>query len=283
LTPDPPADTPREAAVTERGNWVPSHVDVDVPSAARLYDYLLGGAHNFEADRALANRFLVAQPNAKNIARLNRDFLRRAVLFLISKGVRQFLDIGSGIPTVGNVHEVAQHEDPACRVVYVDYEDVAFAHSELILDGNKLATIVQADMTEPAAVLNADEARELLDFSQPIGLLMVGVFHFVSPDNDAPGIVAAYRDALAPGSWLAVSHFTADLMPDEMANIVEVMKHTRDPIFPRSQAEIERLFAGFDLAEPGVVPTPLWHPDAPLAPEDDPARAGILAGVGRKR
>jgi S-adenosyl methyltransferase len=271
-----------ERAVTEQLDWVPSHVDIAVPSAARLYDYLLGGAHNFAADRALANRFLAAQPNAKNIARLNRDFLRRAVLFMVAGGIRQFLDVGSGIPTVGNVHEVAQQAAPDARVVYVDYEDVAVEHSRLILRDNELAAIVPADLTRPAEVLGAPDTRRLLDFNQPIGLLMVGVFHFVFPDKDPAGIVRRYRDALAPGSALAVSHFTSDLMPDEMAGIVEVMKSSRDPIHPRSREEIVALFAGFDLVEPGVVPTPLWHPHSPLAAADDPDRAGILAGVGRK-
>lgn len=263
-------------------DWIPSGVDIEVPSAARLYDYLLGGAHNFEADRMLADRFLTAQPNAKNIARLNRDFLRRSVMFMLGQGIRQFLDVGSGIPTVGNVHEVAQRMAPESRVVYVDYEDVAVAHSELILAGNERATVVQADLTRPADVLEATETARMLDFDQPIGLLMVGVFHFVLPDKDAPGIVARYRDALAPGSWLAISHFTADLMPEEMAGIVEVMKHSRDPIYPRSKAEITELFTGFEITDPGIVPTPLWQPDGPLAPEDDPNRAGILAGVGRR-
>ncbi|HEX4703710.1 MAG TPA: SAM-dependent methyltransferase [Pseudonocardiaceae bacterium] len=272
-----------ERAVTGALDWVPKNVDITMPSAARLYDYLLGGGHNFDADRTLANRFLVAQPNAKNIARLNREFLRRAVLFMVENGIRQFLDIGSGIPTVGNVHEVAQHAAPESRVVYVDYEDVAVAHSELILIDNERATIVQADLTRPADVLDAPETRRMLDFDQPIGLLMVGVFHFVFPDKDPVGIVRRYRDALAPGSALAISHFTSDLMPAEMAGIVEVMKGSRDPIHPRSREEIVELFTGFDILEPGVVPTPLWHPQGPLAPDDDPNRAGILAGVGRKR
>jgi hypothetical protein len=200
----------------------------------------------------------------------------------MDQGVRQFLDVGSGIPTVGNVHEVAQRADPESTVVYVDYEDVAVAHSQLILEGNPRAVVVQADMTRPDDVLNATATRELLDFAKPIGLLMVGVFHFVSPDKNAPGVVARYRDAIAPGSWLAISHFTSDLMPEEMAKIVEVMRNTRDPIHPRTKEEIAELFTGFDLVEPGIVPTSMWRPDRPAAPDEDPERAGIFAGVGRK-
>src|SRR5699024_5519323 len=141
--------------------------------------------------------------------RLNRAFLRRAVVFMAERGVRQFLDVGSGIPTVGNVHEIVQGIDPAARVVYVDYESVAVAHSEMLLAENDNATIVQGDMREPDAVLQAAETRRLLDFSRPIGLVMAGVFHFVPREQDAPAIMARYRDGLVPGSYLALSHFTA--------------------------------------------------------------------------
>jgi SAM-dependent methyltransferase len=266
--------------VAERVSWVPEGVDTGLPSAARLYDYLLGGGHNFAADRALGEKFLKAQPNARTIARLNRAFLRRAVLFMMDNGVRQFLDLGSGIPTVGNVHEIAQKADPQARVVYVDFEDVAVAHSQLILESNNNATVVHADMTDPNAVLSAPETRRLLDFNEPIGLLTVGVFHFVFPEQDPVGVVAAYRDAVVPGSHLAISQFTQDLQPEEMAGVVEVMKKSMNPMYPRTNAEIVELFNGFDIVEPGVVPLPLWHPEGSL--DDDPNTAGILAGVGRK-
>ncbi|WP_031465048.1 SAM-dependent methyltransferase [Sciscionella sediminilitoris] len=269
--------------MADQRDWVPWHINIDEPSAARLYDYLIGGGHNFEADRALAQKFLKAQPNARTIGAMNRAFLRRAVKFLFDQGIRQFLDIGSGIPTVGNVHEVAQELDPECRVVYVDYESVAVAHSRMILEDNDRAGVVQADMNDPETILSAPETRELLDFSQPVGLLMVGVFHFVFPDKDPVNLIRRYREALAPGSWLVISHFTSDLEPEEMAAIVEVMKGSRDPIHPRSKAEIEELFTGFDLVDPGIVATSLWRPDGPLAPGEDPKRAGILAGAGRKR
>ncbi|GLZ33899.1 hypothetical protein Lesp02_60870 [Lentzea sp. NBRC 105346] len=262
-------------------SWVPEGVDTGLPSAARLYDYLLGGGHNFAADRALAEKFLKAQPNARTIARLNRAFLRRAVLFLIDNGIRQFLDLGSGIPTVGNVHEIAQKADPDARVVYVDFEDVAVAHSRLILEHDDRATIIQEDMTEPEAVLEAARKSGLIDFSQPVGVLTVGVFHFVSPERDPARVIAAYRDAVAPGSYLAFSQFTQDLQPEEMAGIVEVMKKSMNPMYPRTKAEISGLFSGFDIVEPGVVPLPLWRPEGPN--DDDPAKAGIFAAVGRKR
>ncbi|GAA3876445.1 SAM-dependent methyltransferase [Saccharothrix violaceirubra] len=268
--------------MTELSGPVPEGVDTGLPSAARLYDYLLGGGHNFAADRELAGKFLAAQPNARVIARLNRAFLRRAVLYLVAHGIRQFVDLGSGIPTVGNVHEVARRAAPESRVVYVDYEDVAVAHSRMILKGDDLATIVQQDMTEPDRLLAAVRDTELIDFAEPVGVLAVGVFHFVPPESDPAGVLAAYRDAVVPGSHLALSQFTADLQPAEMAGIVEVMSSSANPMFPRTGEEITALFAGFDLIEPGVVPLPLWHPEPGVEPED-PTKAGILAGVGRKR
>ncbi len=269
--------------MAEAAAWVPEGIDLERPSAARLYDYLLGGAHNFAHDRELAERFIQAQPNGRAIARHNRAFLRRSVLFLIERGVRQFLDLGSGIPTVGNVHEIAQGADPTARVVYVDYEEVACAHSALMLADNPLAAIVQADLTRPRDVLAAPETVSLIDFDEPVGLLMAGVFHFVPPAKDPGRIVAEYRDRLVPGSYLAFSQFTRDLMPEEMDRVVEVMKSSRDPMHPRSHAEITALFAGFDLVEPGVVPTARWRPDLGIEDGGDPGRAGIYAGVGRKR
>ncbi|KJK53433.1 hypothetical protein UK23_00030 [Lentzea aerocolonigenes] len=266
--------------MSERMSWVPEGVDTGKPSAARLYDYLLGGGHNFAADRMLAEKFLQAQPNARTIARLNRAFLRRAVLFMMDNGIRQFLDLGSGIPTVGNVHEIAQKADPEAHVVYVDFEEVAVAHSELILEQDPRATIIQEDMTKPDAVLKAAGESGLLDFTQPVGLLTVGVFHFVPPQADPQSIVAAYRDAVPAGSYLAFSQFTQDLQPEEMAGVVEVMKKSQNPMFPRTKTEIEGLFHGFELVEPGIVPSPLWHPEGTNT--DDPDKAGIYAAVGRK-
>ncbi|WP_330270173.1 SAM-dependent methyltransferase [Lentzea sp. NBC_00516] len=266
--------------MSERVSWVPEGLDTGRPSAARLYDYLLGGGHNFAADRALAEKFLKAQPNARTIARLNRGFLRRAVLLMIDEGIRQFLDLGSGIPTVGNVHEIARKADPESRVVYVDFEEVAVAHSQLILEGDPLAAIIQEDMTRPDAVLRAARDSGLIDFSQPVGVLTAGVFHFVPPEADPNAVVAVYRDAVPAGSYLAVSQFTQDLQPEEMAGVVEVMKKSQNPMYPRTKSEIEALFAGFELVEPGIVPTPLWRPEGTNT--DDPDKAGIYAAVGRK-
>jgi hypothetical protein len=268
--------------VAQQPGWVPTGVNIERPSAARLYDYLLGGGHNFAADRALAERFLLAQPDAREIARLNRAFLRRAVLHMIDAGIRQFLDLGSGIPTVGNVHEIAQRADQECRVVYVDFEEVAVAHSRLMLKANDRAAIVQADMTKPHDVLDAPETRELLDFDQPIGLLAVGVFHFVFPEQDPLGVLAEYQKVMTSGSHIAISQFTNDLMPERMAGVVEVMKNSQNPMYPRTTAEITELFTGFEIVSPGVVPTSQWCPEWATDGGLDADRAGILAGIGTK-
>jgi S-adenosyl methyltransferase len=264
-------------------DWLPPSVDAERPSAARIYDYLLGGAHNFAADRAVADRLISMEPGARKVAALNRSFLRRVVLFLMSQGIRQFLDLGSGIPTVGNVHEIAHEVDPATRVMYVDYEDVAVAHSELILADVDTAQILQADATDPTAVLDAPQTRELLDFDQPIGLLALTLFHYISPAQQPYEMIATYRDTLVPGSHLAVTHFAGDLVRAEADDLVEEMKATQDSVFPRSKDEVTRLFDGFELIEPGIVPISLWRPEFPVDSSENPNEDGLYAGVARKK
>ncbi len=265
----------------EGRTWVPDEVDLDTPSSARIYDYLLGGAHNFAMDRAAAERLLTAVP-ARDMARLNRAFLRRVVLFLVESGIRQFLDLGSGIPTVGNVHEVAQGCDPTCRVLYVDIEPVAVAHSDLLLTDNPNAAMVHADLRAPDTILDSRAARELLDLDQPLGLLVVGVMQFV-PDVDDPwSVVAGYRDRMVAGSYLAMSHFTPDGMPEAMARAVEVFRTTQEPAYPRSKAEVARFFDGFELADPGIVYTSQWRPESPDDPGENPHQSNLYAAVGRK-
>ena len=259
--------------------WVPDHIDVELPSAARVYDYLLGGGHNFAVDRAVGEKVLQALPQGRQIASSNRAFLRRAVLYMIKQGITQFLDLGSGIPTVGNVHEVAQEANPSCRVVYVDNDDVAVAHSQLILQGNHNAAVVAADFCQPATVLGAPAVQRLLDITKPLGLLMVAVFHFVPEEKDPCGVLAQYRDALPANSLLALSHLTADHAPAEMSAVVEAMKNSRDPMHFRSYDEVLAMFDGFQLVEPGLVDAPKWRPDPSCY---DAGSQGVYAGVGRK-
>jgi hypothetical protein len=206
--------------------------------------------------------------------------MRRAVLLMMEQGITQFLDLGSGIPTVGNVHEIVQQEDPEARVVYVDHDEVAVSHSQLILEGNDNAGVVQADMCQPQDVLSDLVVKDLIDFSKPVGLLMVAVLHFV-PDEKGPAeVVARYLDAMPSGSLIALSHLTADFKPDEMGAVAEAMKHSRDPMHFRSLAEFEPMFAGMELLQPGVVPAPSWRPE--LGPAGEGGPEDVYVGVARK-
>ncbi|SFR28654.1 S-adenosyl methyltransferase [Lentzea waywayandensis] len=265
--------------MVDRVNWVPEGVNVEVPSSARIYDYLLGGGHNFEADRRTAEALIKVLP-VRDMARRNRAYLRRVVLELAERGVRQFLDLGSGIPTVGNVHEVAHEVAPDSKVVYVDFEPVAITHAELMLEGEQDVTALLADLREPEKVVA--QAQQHLDFSQPIGLLVVGVLQFI-PDSDDPwGVLSRYVDSLSSGSYLALSHFTADSMPAAMAAGKEIFAKTAEPITPRTRAQVTDMLAGTEIVEPGVVFTPQWRPETPEDVGDDPTRANLYAAVGRK-
>lgn len=242
-------------------DWVPVGLNLEVPSAARAYDAMLGGAHNFEVDRAFARKAELVFPGVAASCQANRAFLRRVVQYLVKAGVRQFLDIGSGIPTVGNVHEVVQAADPSCRVVYVDNEPVAVAHSELILDGTDNAAIVSADLREMESVLEADETRRLIDFDQPVALLMFAILHFIPDADDPAGLVAGYRDALPPGSYLGVTHATAESRPEEMRALEKLYATSSNPAVARTTEWITSLFGDFTLVDPGAVYAPEWRPD----------------------
>ncbi|MBO0840931.1 MAG: SAM-dependent methyltransferase [Sciscionella sp.] len=266
----------------------PDGVDINKPAAARIYDYYLGGAHNFKADREFAEQVISVIPFVRNIARVNRSFLRRTVTWLAKQGVDQFLDIGSGIPTVGNVHEIAQRINPDARTVYVDYEHVAVAHSRMILDEQdphrERTDIVQADLRDPAAVLDSPITARLLDFDRPIAVMIVAVIQFIG-DADRPGeLLAQYRDRLTSGSYLTLSNLSSDEVPPEWKaagdKVVELYKHTTNPLFLRTREEFTAFFTGFELVEPGVVWEPQWRPDEPVPA--DPSRSMCLGGVGRK-
>jgi SAM-dependent methyltransferase len=272
-------------AVNEQREWVPPGVDTTVPSMARAYDYLLGGGHNFAADRQVADAAEQIMPGARQIARLNRAFLRRAVLHLVSSGVRQFLDIGSGVPTVGNVHEIVAQVDPDSRVVYVDKDPVAVAHSELLLAGNNNAAVLEGDFHDPEDIVGHPTVTRLLDFDQPVGLLVVMMLHFVPDSWDPAAILARYRDVLAPGSHLVLSHVTADQRPDQISEAADMIARSSSPdqLTYRTHAQVVRFFDGFDLVAPGVVGCGLWHPGGPGDIANDPdVNAHVYAGVGRK-
>jgi S-adenosyl methyltransferase len=265
--------------VSQQTNWVPTSVNIDKPSAARMYDYLLGGSHNFAVDREFLEKILAIQPEAKRFAIMNRAFMRRAVLFMLAHGIRQFLDLGSGIPTVGNVHEIAHGVDPESRVVYVDNEHVAVAHGQLLLEGNENVAIVQADITKPGLVLSDAGSRRLLDLSKPVGLLAITIGHYVL--DDANTIFSAYRDALPSGSYLAMTHLTNDFAAVKADELVEAMKGSQNNVRARDKAEVLSLFGEFELVEPGLVTTSQWRPDIEELVAE-PEKDGLYAGVGLK-
>ena len=266
----------------DRPDWAPADIDLERPSAARMYDYYLGGSHNFAADRAAAAAVLAVIPDVSVGAQANRAFLRRAVRYLAAAGVRQFLDIGSGIPTLGNVHEIAQQAAADSRVVYVDIDPVAVAHSQQILAGNPNATVIQEDLRRPEQILNHEVVRRLIDFSEPVAIMLVAVMHFISDSDDPTGILATLTAATAPGSYLVMSHGTGEGRPKEAAGGTAVYQRTANPLTLRDRAEVCALFDGYDLVEPGVVWTPLWHPDSPEEVGEHPELTAILGGVGRR-
>jgi S-adenosyl methyltransferase len=266
----------------ELPSWASVDVDIEHPSPARVYDYYLGGSHNFAVDRQLAKQAIELWPDLPLIMQANRAFLRRSVRYLVSQGITQFLDIGSGIPTEGNVHEVAQVASPRCRVLYVDIDPVAVAHSRAILDGNPFADIVQADLRDAMAIFDDPMTKRLIDLTQPIGVLMVAMLHFVPDVADPAGIVALYRKMMPPGSHLVVSHATHEGQPDQAETHAELYRRAGAPLTMRSRAEIEELLAGFDLVPPGIVFMPLWRPDAPADVDDHPERFTGYAVVGQR-
>ncbi|WP_326952701.1 SAM-dependent methyltransferase [Amycolatopsis sp. NBC_01286] len=265
-------------------DWVPSEVDTTVPNPARVYDFWLDGDHNFAADRALGEQILKIMPGIRDAARLNRAFLRRAAKFMVDAGIRQFLDVGAGIPTVGNLHEIVQQADPSCRVVYVDRESVAVAHSELLLQDNDRCTVLQADLRDVDEIFAG--AGELLDPDQPTGLFMLLLLHFVPDEWDPVSILARYRERLAPGSFLALTHVAADTEStglDEAVQVYTTRQSPQNQPFPRTHDQVLRFFDGFDLVEPGLVGCAMWNPEGAGDMSDDPA-INVLpyAGVGRK-
>ena len=260
---------------------VPAGVDIGRANVARVYDYWLGGSDNFLADRDLARAITAVEPNARAFAKANRDFLGRAVRFLAAEGITQFLDIGSGIPTQGNVHEIAGQASPDARVMYVDADPVAVAHSKAILEGNAGAAVIAADLRDPAAILAHDTTRRLIDFGQPVGLLLIAVLHFI-PDADDPWrMVAALRDALPPGSYLAIGHATDAHNPRGARTFEKVYNNSSSTgVNVRSREEILRFFDGFELVDPGLTyVSQWWRPDP--TPDTGPFHWGELVGAGR--
>ncbi|OLB80309.1 MAG: hypothetical protein AUI14_07205 [Actinobacteria bacterium 13_2_20CM_2_71_6] len=264
----------------ERPAWAPEGIDLDRPNAARMYDYALGGSHNFAVDREMVEKVEAMLPGSSLLAHVNRAFLHRAVRFCLDAGVRQFLDIGSGIPTVGSVHEVAQKIAPDARVVYVDVDPVAVAHSQAILGDNPSAVAIHGDVRRLAEILADPQVAKLLDFSQPVAALLVSVLHFIPDEDDPAGIVGQLGERLAAGSYLVMSHGSPEERPDDADAVKQVYKGTSTPLSLRSREQIEALFGVFQLIEPGITWVTAWR--AYPREGDEEERREMLAGVGRK-
>ena len=268
--------------MADQGWAVPTGFDASVPNFARVYDYLLGGKDNFAVDKAIAEQALAVAPELRVMARENRAFLRRAVRFLAGEaGIRQFLDIGTGLPTQGNVHEVAREVAPDARVVYADADPVVLVHGRALLADADKATIIQADLRRPQDLLDDPELRARIDLAEPVAVLLVAVLHAITDAEDPVGIVRRLRDAMAPGSYLVVSHSSAEGLAEVSARVGAVLGRAA-PWVPRTRAEVLRFFGGFELVEPGLVSAPEWRPDTAGAAAQ-PEGAWIDAGVGRKR
>jgi len=267
---------------------IPAGVDTSRPTPARIYDYMLHGSSYFQADRMAAEQILTVAPEIRDAAWSNRGFHQRASKWIAQQGVRQFVDIGSGLPTVGNTHEVVQKVVPAAHVVYVDNDPMVELHSRALLDSDGTISVICADLREPDAILNHPQLRKLIDFSEPAGLLMTGVMMFVSDTADPWALVSRYADALAPGSYLSLSHLTDDYKPPLAAEGFRAVFDTAtEHMYFRSRAKVERFFNGLELvppyegAEPGVTFTGLWGAEDVRLADSDGSR-WLYCGVARK-
>jgi hypothetical protein len=260
----------------------PIGLDTTVPNVARMYSYLLGGTDHFQADRAMAERLLKLVPDARLVARENREFLRRSVVYLAGQGVAQFLDIGAGMPT-GDLatHEIARKVNPDARVSYVDYDPIVVSHGKAMLARPGETVVERADLRQPEGLLSLPGLNAHLDFRRPVAVILTAVLHFISDREDPARILSVIREALGSGSYLVIVHATADDVPDPLkASVLSTFRNSSAPIWPRSASQIRRLFDGFDLVEPGLVPQHSWRPAD--GEKFSPERAISLGGVARK-
>jgi SAM-dependent methyltransferase len=260
-----------------------NEISTDIPQSARVYDYWLGGGDNFPADRAMGDAIAEQVPTIRTMVRGQRAFLGRAVRWLAGEaGVRQFLDIGTGIPTTGNVHEVAQEIAPEARVLYVDNDPVVLAHARELAPGADTGTVelILADLRQPEAILADPAVAKTLDLSRPVALVLVGIMHHLRDADDPHRILATLLDRLASGSYLVLTQSSQDFDPEAMAGLAAVSERGGIPNVPRTLAETERFFAGLELVSPGLVPLAAWRPDP--GDDQDPRSVYAYGGVARK-
>jgi len=261
----------------------PPGIDVRIPNLARMYDYALGGKDNFAADRAAVQKLFSFAPENRDVPRANRRFLARAVRFAAAAGVRQFLDLGTGLPSQGHVHEVVAETDPDAHVVYVDHDPVVVSHARALLLNSDFVTVIQADVRDPEGILTHPDVTKLIDWSQPAAVLLLAVLHGIPNEDDPAGIVRAFARHMAPGSYLILSHLSSEGHPPELvAQKEEVFARSSTPVSYRSRAEILGMFDGFDLVEPGLTTVTRWRGDD-LDEKLEAAGQWTLCGVGRKQ
>lgn len=262
-------------------NWVPAGVDMTRPNPARMYDYYLGGYHNFEVDREAAERVIQALPQTRALAQANRAFVRRVVDFMLDEGVRQFMDIGSGIPTVGHIHQHAEERGLAVHVIYVDRDPIAIAHAKMILEANETAAAIEADARDPQYILNHPDTMRLIDFREPVGILCIAVLPFIHDDEQVFDLLRQFYEPLAAGSYACLSHSSEEYASDELRRVVELYKQSSDPGSLRPIATIDAFFDGLELVEPGMTLAPLWRTNATQADIDTLGGFSDYIGVGR--
>lgn len=261
-----------------QGGFRAEEIDTSRPHPARIYDYLLGGKDNYEVDQQAGDELAAAAPEVRMGLRANRDFLRRAVRYVVGGGVRQILDIGTGLPTSPNVHEIAHEVAPDVRVAYIDNDPIVKVHADALLSRSGSTSIVLADLRDPRAIVEHPDVRQVIDFDEPVALLLVAVVHFLTDAEDPERIVATLRDALPAGSFLVLSHATDDFA--DRSDAQAVYNKATATLNLRSRAEIERFFTGFELVEPGLAQVPFWRPDSP--PPAGSEEIGFYGGVARR-
>ncbi len=263
----------------ELANGTPWYLDTSVPNVARVYDYLLGGKDNYAVDRAAAAELVRLIPDAPRVCHQNRQFLARAVRFLAGEaGIRQFIDIGTGLPTQGNVHQIAQDITHDARVIYVDYDPVVVSHAQALLVCNSATIAVNGNLREPEKILNHSAVQDLIDFTEPVAILLVAVLHFLRDEDKPYEVVDTLKTAMPAGSYLVLSHVTPDNIPAETArDVSDLYEQTTAPGVARTRPEIERFFDGLEMVEPGLVNVCNWQTWMEL-----PSPAIFYGGVARK-
>ncbi|MFD5074332.1 SAM-dependent methyltransferase [Streptomyces sp. NPDC058371] len=260
------------------GGFRAEEIDTSRPHPARIYDYLLGGKDNYQVDQQAGDALAAAAPEVRIGVRANRAFLQRAVRFAVRSGVRQILDIGTGLPTSPNVHETAHEVAPDVRVAYVDNDPIVKTHADALLSRSGTTSIVLGDVREPRAVVDHPDVRRVIDFGEPVALLLVAVLHFLTDAEKPEQVVATLRDALPAGSFLVLSHATDDFADRSAAEAVYTNATATLNLRPR--AAVERFFDGFELVDPGLAQVPFWRPDTP--PPERSGEIGFYGGVARK-